>query len=470
MKRIILTSLFFCLAITTVLAQVTPVDTTKTSTSTVSGVTVIGIATPDSNGLSNNTYSDFNISSSGIILNNSSSSSSSQLTGGSVSGNSNITGSPASLILNQVTSTNASSLLGTAEVVGSEAGLIIANPNGIRCGGCAFINTDRVDLVTGTYNIATGTYSISDNDFTVDNGGLLARNVGVLNIQTNNFTLQGGSGIDISADTFNLSVAGDFTSGYETAINVNTFNLSVAGDFHTSAASRITANTFNFSLAGDFAPGQHAEISADTFNLSVAGDFDNIAYYIAGSNIFITNSEGRLFVDAFNLNVGGDFTFSNSANNFIWRANDTLTVSGSASIDAASFNNSGTITVTNNSFNASVDTFINEAGATISAFGECNIVSNSYTDDGTINCQDFVDDAMVIDIVAPNSNGLSDNQVDDFSVNSNSYGTILNNSAGGGTAQLGVTAVTGNGNITTGSEADLILFQVTGSTGSDFTS
>ena len=46
---------------------------------------------------------------------------------------------------------------------------------------------------------------------------------------------------------------------------------------------------------------------------------------------------------------------------------------------------------------------------------------------------------MVIDIVAPNSNGLSDNQVDDFSVNSNSYGTILNNSAGGGTAQLGVT-------------------------------
>ena len=58
----------------------------------------------------------------------------------------------------------------------------------LRCGGCGFINADRVDLVTGTYNIATGTYSISDNDFTVDNGGLLASTVGVLNIQTNNFT------------------------------------------------------------------------------------------------------------------------------------------------------------------------------------------------------------------------------------------------------------------------------------------
>ena len=73
---------------------------------------------------------------------------------------------------------------------------------------------------------------------------------------------------------------------------------------------------------------------------------------------------------------------------------------------------------------------------------------------------------MVIDIAAP-VDGLSDNQVDDFSVNSNSYGTILNNSAGGGTAQLGSTVVTGNDNITAGSEADLILLQVTGSTGSD---
>ena len=173
-------------------------------------------------------------------------------------------------------------------------------------------------------------------------------------------------------------------------------------------------------------------------------------------------------MNAFNLNVGGDFIFSNSANNLTLRANDSLTVSGSASIDAASFNNSGTINVTNNSFNATVNTFINQAGATISAFGNCNIVSNSYTDDGTITCQDFVpNDAMVIHIVEPNSNGLSDNQVDDFSVNSNSYGTILNNSAGGGTAQLGSTVVTGNGNITAaGNEADLILLQVTGTSGS----
>ena len=62
---------------------------------------------------------------------------------------------------------------------------------------------------------------------------------------------------------------------------------------------------------------------------------------------FLTNNNGRIEVNAFNLNVGGDFTFSNSANNFTLRANDTLTVSGSANITAASFNNSGILVFNN---------------------------------------------------------------------------------------------------------------------------
>ena len=356
--------------------------------------------------------------------------------------NSNITtGSEANLILFQVTGTDVSDLDGTIEVFGTEAGLIIANPNGITCGGCGFINANRVDLVTGTYNISTGTYIISDNDFTVNSGGLLANTVGVLNIQTNNFT----------------------NNDHHPGVSADTFNLSVAGDFNNSGIE--VKNTFNLSLAGDFNQRQYADIHANTFNLSVAGDFDNIAYYLAVGNVFLTNSEGRIFVDVLNLNVDGDFTFSNSTNNLTWRANDSLTVSGSANITAASFNNSGAIDV-DNSFNATVGTFINQAGATITAIGYCNIYTTSYTDNGTITCQDvFLNEAMVIDIAAP-VDGLSDNQVHDFYVNT-TYGTILNNSATNGTATLGSTAVTGNGNITTGSEASLILFQVTGSTVSD---
>ena len=195
MKRIILISLFFCLAITTVLAQVVTTN----------------IATPNSNGLSNNQVDDFDVNTDGTILNNSAVGGTSQLGSTTVTANPNITGSEADLILLQVTGTSGSDLDGTIEVFGTEAGLIIANPNGITCGGCGFINADRVDLVTGTYNIATETYSISDNDVTVDGHGLFAKDVGVLNIQTNNFNNNSYyPGVGVSADTFNLSLAGDF--------------------------------------------------------------------------------------------------------------------------------------------------------------------------------------------------------------------------------------------------------------------
>ena len=56
---------------------------------------------------------------------------------------------PACIILAQVSETN-SLLFGTLEVVGAEAVVIIANPNGITCNGCGFINASRVDLVTGS--------------------------------------------------------------------------------------------------------------------------------------------------------------------------------------------------------------------------------------------------------------------------------------------------------------------------------
>ena len=131
-------------------AQITPTST-ATTTTTVGGITIIDIAEPDSNGLSNNIYSNFNISSNGIVLNNSASTSLSQITSGNIDGNSNITaGNEANIILNQVTSKNATSLAGMLEMVGTNAGVIIANPNGITCNGCGFINASRIDLIAGT--------------------------------------------------------------------------------------------------------------------------------------------------------------------------------------------------------------------------------------------------------------------------------------------------------------------------------
>ena len=134
----------------------------------------------------------------GTILNNSAVDGTAQLRGTDgtstdVTANTNITaagGSEASLILFQVTSpSNTSDLDGAIEVFGGEAGLIIANPNGITCNGCGFVNASRVDLVTGNYNTDTGTFDNISNDITVEASfGLDASSVGILNIQTNNFT------------------------------------------------------------------------------------------------------------------------------------------------------------------------------------------------------------------------------------------------------------------------------------------
>ena len=49
----------------------------------------------------------------------------------------------------------------------------------------------------------------------------------------------------------------------------------------------------------------------------MAGDFDY-------------TKKGTITTNTFNLNVGGDFSNNDSANDFTWGANDTLTVLGSA--------------------------------------------------------------------------------------------------------------------------------------------
>ena len=110
----------------------------------------------------------------GTILNNSASGGTAQLGSKAVTANPNITGSEADLILFQVTGSTGSDLGGTIEVFGTEAGLIIANPNGIVCNACGFINTNRVDLVTGSgYNANTNTFgSIAAADIDIASSGL----------------------------------------------------------------------------------------------------------------------------------------------------------------------------------------------------------------------------------------------------------------------------------------------------------
>lgn len=114
------------------------------------GVPLVDIARPNGQGLSHNKYDNFNVDAHGVILNNSTEEVSRSQLGGLVPGNGNLRGTGAAkVILNEVISANRSRLEGMSEVHGHAADVIIANPNGITCNGCGFINTPRVTLSTG---------------------------------------------------------------------------------------------------------------------------------------------------------------------------------------------------------------------------------------------------------------------------------------------------------------------------------
>ncbi|WP_330168920.1 DUF637 domain-containing protein [Bartonella grahamii] len=113
-------------------------------------VPLIDIVRPNGQGLSHNKYDNFNVDAHGVILNNSTEEVSRSQLGGLVPGNGNLRYSGAAkVILNEVVSANRSRLEGVSEVHGHMADVIIANPNGITCNGCGFINTPRVTLSTG---------------------------------------------------------------------------------------------------------------------------------------------------------------------------------------------------------------------------------------------------------------------------------------------------------------------------------
>ncbi|KAA3497839.1 filamentous hemagglutinin N-terminal domain-containing protein, partial [Rhizobium rhizogenes] len=140
------------------------------------GVPLIDIVGPNSQGLSHNKYNNFNVGTPGVILNNFNGEIGTSKLGGVTPGNPNLQGKgSATVILNEVTSQNRSSLLGPTEVFGGRADVIIANPNGITCDGCGFINTPRATLTTGVPDIGTdgrlNGFTVNAGDVTFGPGG-----------------------------------------------------------------------------------------------------------------------------------------------------------------------------------------------------------------------------------------------------------------------------------------------------------
>ncbi|KQV40197.1 hemagglutinin repeat-containing protein [Massilia sp. Root335] len=161
------------------------------------GVPVVNIDTPNGAGISHNTFNTYNVDANGLVLNNTpfkqSAVGQSQLAGGLV-GNTNLKDA-AKVILNEVVSTDRSTLAGYTEVYGNRADVIVVNPNGLTCTGCGFINTDRVTLTTGApVWAADGNlvgFNVSRGDIEIKGAGLNASAQQILDLVTRSVKLDG---------------------------------------------------------------------------------------------------------------------------------------------------------------------------------------------------------------------------------------------------------------------------------------
>ena len=122
---------------------------------TPNNVPLVHIQTPSAAGVSRNAYRQFDVPPPGAILNNSRTNVQTQL-GGLIQGNPWLATGSARVILNEIHSNHPSLLRGHVEVAGQRAQVVVANPSGVTCDGCGFINAHRATVTTGTPTINSG--------------------------------------------------------------------------------------------------------------------------------------------------------------------------------------------------------------------------------------------------------------------------------------------------------------------------
>lgn len=274
------------------------------------GVDLVQIAQVDSNGVSRNLYSDFNIKSNGLILNNATEYTKTQL-GGYINKNMYLAGNGAKIILNEVTSSNPSVLNGYLEVAGNTASVVIANTNGISINGLGFINTNEAVISTGNINLTNGIIKFNGNkgDLQINGDGLNGRGLNALNLVADNITVDKselwGNELTISADgklSTNSKIAG-----------INNIN--------------ITANSLNNTQNGYIEAGQN-------LNIALQNDLNqNSATMKAGNNLSVSadnlNNKDNSLISAGNnatintqKDILNDKSIILSANNLKIKANN----------------------------------------------------------------------------------------------------------------------------------------------------
>lgn len=365
------------------LADDTPTTVVPTGGNTsayhsANGVPVVNINTANAAGLSHNQYTRYNVESNGLVLNNGNATQiqrASQLAG-SVLANPNLA-TEARVILNEVVSTNRSTLAGFTEVVGSKADVVVANPNGITCSGCGFINTDRTTLTTGTPQINGGG---SLTGFAVDRGDIL--------IQDDGLNASAQQILDLVARSIRVDAPVNVGGSLQLVAGPNTWSYDTRGVTGSVGGSgSVPSYAVDSTALGGMYAGRirliateagvgvrmlgEAAASADDFNIDAAGQILVQTTLSAQRNMTVTATASGADItfagDGTEVSMGGDLTISTAAGGGGSIDNEGLLLSG------------GTLTVTAD--NAITNTGTNAAMSAPS--GELTLVATTGDIDNT---------------------------------------------------------------------------------------
>ncbi len=322
---------------------------------TASGVDLVQIATPNTNGISRNLYTDFNINTSGLILNNATKYASTQL-GGYIDYNTRLGGISAKVILNEVTSTNPSKLNGFIEVAGNKASIVIANPNGMTVNGFGYINTSNATLSTGIISSwQNGTvefYPIANGNILLQGDGLNASKTDTLNIIAKEFA---NSASELWATQLSLSADGNLSNNGKI---VTTGSMQIKGQNLTNEENAVISSTGDLDLT----------IKEDILNQTAAINSDGNTT-ITGKSF--TNKENAVLYSKGNLDlkVEGDINNQTAA----------ISVNGKTNLTGNSLQNTANALLYSGSdLNVAVANDINNQKSTLQADGIATLNSKTF--------------------------------------------------------------------------------------------
>ncbi|NQE80227.1 hemagglutinin repeat-containing protein [Pantoea ananatis] len=414
-------------------AEITPVTPGTRMDAAGNGVPVVNIATPNQAGVSHNQYDQYNVGQQGLILNNATGQLTQTQLGGLIQNNPNLkAGQEARAIINEVVGANRSQLQGYTEVAGKAANVMVANPYGITCNGCGFINTPNVTLTTGKPQFdANGNLAaleVSKGTITIEGQGLdgskadavsiVARATEInAGIHAKDLTVtlganrvgQDGSITPINGEGPAPGVAVDTSAlggmyanrihlvSSEKGVGVNLGNLLARqGDItldangklavHNSLSSgALTASAQSVELSGEHKSAGPATITAqNAISLHDGSLGSDRTIALQGGKRLQINSGKIVAGDSINLAATSLSVDSGSAlnatNNISFNAQPDFT--GGLSLDpAGQFDNAGQFTAGNN---LSLNAFTIGNTGSLSAKGQLSTVSNNVTNQGAL--------------------------------------------------------------------------------------